>query len=115
MELAGDATQVLAGIAKTGDHVDVVGTIKTPDGKQIFGTTVARGLLVLNAAPSPGGSTVGGTESYTAIVRATDAQAQRIFFIEKNGDWTLELRPALHSADSSLSASTVGSIVEAGR
>lgn len=115
--LAGDATQVLAGTVKTGDHVDVVASVKSGDGQTTYGRTVARDLLVLNAPGAPGGSglTGGGSQSYTATLRATDAQAQTVFYVTKNGDWALELRPALGAKSTTLGVTTVGSIVGAGR
>lgn len=114
--LAGDATQVLAGIVKTGDHVDVVASVKSPDGQTTYGRTVARDLLVLSAPGSPGsGGITGGSQTYTAALRATDAQAQTVFYVTKNGDWALELRPALNARSNALGVTTVGSIVRVGR
>jgi Flp pilus assembly protein CpaB len=114
IQVAGDATQVLAGVVKAGDHVDVVASVKTPDGTASSGQTVVRNLLVLAAPPEASGS-AGSSQSYIATLRATDAQAQRLFFVTKNGDWALELRPALHGRNSSLGNTTVTSIVEAAR
>lgn len=110
--LAGDPTQVLAGTVKTGDYVDVVASVKAVDGQTAYGRTVARNLLVLTApsAPSSSGLT-GSTQSYSATLRATDAQAQNIFFVTKNGDWALELRPALNATNSTLEPTTVDTIV----
>lgn len=114
--LAGDPTQVLAGIVKTGDHVDVVASVKSPDGQTTYGRTVARNLLVLNAPSSPGsGGITGGSQTYTATLRATDGQAQTVFYVTKNGDWALELRPALNAKSTTLGVTTVDSIVRAGR
>lgn len=115
--LAGDATQVLAGTVKTGDRVDVIASVKSPDGQATYGRTVARNLLVLSAPSAPGSSGISGssTQTYTATLRATDAQAQTVFYVTKNGDWALELRPAPNSKNSSLGVTTVGSIVRAGR
>lgn len=114
--LAGDPTQVLAGTVKTGDHVDVVASVKSPDGQDTYGRTVARNLLVLSAPSAPGGSGItGGSQTYTATLRATDAQAQTVFYVTKNGDWALELRPALDAKSSTLGVTTVDSIVRAGR
>jgi Flp pilus assembly protein CpaB len=115
ISLAGDPTQVLAGTAKTGDHVDVVASVKTPDGRMTYGRTVARDLLVLAAANAPSGSVVGGTQAFSVTLRATDAQAQTVFYVSKNGDWSLELRPALKARNSSLQVSSIDSVVRFGR
>ena len=116
LALAGDVTQVLAGTVKTGDHVDVVASVKAPDGSTAYGRTVARNLLVLSAPSAPSASAIGGSsQSYTATLRATDAQAQTVFFVTKNGDWTLELRPALKSKNGAVGLTTIDSIVRDGR
>jgi Flp pilus assembly protein CpaB len=113
--LAGDPTQVLAGTVKTGDHVDIIASVKAADGQKTYGRTVARDLLVLAAPAPPTSSPVGGTQAFTVTLRGTDAQAQTVFFVTKNGDWTLELRPALKGKNSTLGISTVDSVVRYGR
>jgi hypothetical protein len=48
------------------------------------------------------GSTVtsGGGDRLNAQLRLTDVQVQKMFWIEKNGDWHLTLRPPVNSVDS---------------
>jgi hypothetical protein len=41
----------------------------------------------------------------------TDAQAQKLFYVMKNGDWTLDLRPVGNAADSPESVETVESVL----
>lgn len=99
MSVAGDANQVLAGTVRDGDRVDVVASMKTSDGQHALGRTVLRNLLVLHAPAAPS-STPGGSQTLSATLRLTDAQAQTLFFVMKNGDWSLMLRPVVHAANS---------------
>jgi Flp pilus assembly protein CpaB len=115
-ELEGDGHQLLAGTLKAGDHVDIVGTWETAPptsaGSVADGITVSRvvvrDLLVLTPPdPAAAGSAVTSSQN-TAFVqlRATDAQTQKIIWIQKNsvdqGDgWHLALRPPNGSLDSS--------------
>jgi hypothetical protein len=39
---------------------------------------------------------------------------QRLFFVLKNADWTLELRPVVGAVDSSERVDTLGSVLQAG-
>ncbi len=114
-ELEGDGHQLLAGTLKEGDHVDIVGTWETTPPnttgvaqKITVSRVVVRDLLVLTP-PDPGAAGTAVTSSQnTAFVqlRATDAQTQKIIWIQKNsvdqGDgWHLALRPPNGSLDSS--------------
>ena len=45
------------------------------------------------------------------ILAVSDNQAQKLFFVVKNGDWSLELRPVLHAADSPSGVETVESVL----
>jgi hypothetical protein len=105
--LPGDSNQLLMGIVRQGNRVDVVGSVAKPEGTQThFGVIAVRNLLVVKA-PS-GSSTNGGSASIE--LQLTSAQAQKLFWIEKNGDWSLLLRPSVHpsNADSGpVSAQTV--------
>jgi hypothetical protein len=55
-------------------------------------------------APIGGGSgatvTSGGDNSQNVQLRVTDVQVQKLFWIEKNGEWHLTLRPPVNSVDS---------------
>jgi Flp pilus assembly protein CpaB len=108
-QLSGDGNQLLFGTLQAGDHVDVVGTwgIKNPGSNgedAIVSRVVLRNLLVLTppaAAESGGlGSESGGM---SVQLRVTDAQAQKLIWIEANGTETkfqLALRPPSGSLDS---------------
>jgi hypothetical protein len=40
---------------------------------------------------------------------------QRLFFVMKNADWTLELRPVLNAADSKERVDTINTVLGEGR
>jgi Flp pilus assembly protein CpaB len=116
-ELAGDPNQLLAGTLKEGDHIDVVGnwTVKTEggNGDRAITRVVLRNILVMRApGSSAGGATVtsGGDKSQNVQLRVTDVQVQKLFWIEKNGDWHLTLRPPVDSVDSGNTIQEVGTM-----
>jgi Flp pilus assembly protein CpaB len=107
-ELAGDPNQILAGTLKQGDHIDVVGNWKVAvkggdGGDNAITRVILRNILVMRA-PIGGGSgatvTSGGDNSQNVQLRVTDVQVQKLFWIEKNGEWHLTLRPPVNSVDS---------------
>jgi Flp pilus assembly protein CpaB len=111
-QLEGDSNQMLAGTLKAGDHVDVVGTwgIKTPSGDDIIvSRVILRNLLVMTAPEGSSDSakvTNPGGGGSVVQLRVTDAQSQKLIWIEKNSadngaGWHLELRPPTNSLDSS--------------
>src|ERR1044072_2598786 len=103
VQLPGDANQLLVGTLTAGDHVDVVGSWQlTGVENQKVSRIVLRDILVLEA---PAASTENkrvtqqsGDQSVKLAV--TDAQAQKLFWIFTNGDWSLSLRPTTDAADS---------------
>jgi Flp pilus assembly protein CpaB len=103
-EFSGDQHQVLAGTLKDGDYVDVVGIWTIPDGTSHHVTRVIlRNILVLKAPEPPTeGAKLGGPTQDTSSVqlRLTDAQSQKMMYVYRNGDWYLQLRPPVKSADS---------------
>lgn len=116
VQVAGDANQLLQGTLQAGDHVDVVANLRLNTNTTAAATRIVlRDLTVLSTgsdaalskASSPSGSA-------SVILAVTDTQVQRLFFVMKNADWTLELRPVLGSADSSERVETLDSIMGAG-
>jgi Flp pilus assembly protein CpaB len=110
-QIEGDSHQLLAGTLQAGDHVDVVAswTVGKDDEGATVSRVVLRNLLVLQAAEGAGG---GGTVTDSASgnvhvqLRVTDAESQKLIWIEKNSAsngeaWHLELRPPSGSLDSS--------------
>jgi Flp pilus assembly protein CpaB len=124
-QLAGDANQLLVDTLKAGDRVDVVANVKyslddfrgatnrtQSDGSLVATRVILRNLLVLQEPKAPAGSSkFGGTGSYAIILRTTDNQAQKLFYVTKNSDWSLTLRPAHAAADSPGSAETTGTVL----
>ena len=127
LQLAGDPNQLLAGTLRDGDHVDVVATIayrvSDRDGNGRVADTrertasriVLRDLTVLQApiAPASEGG-VAATQEHSVILQVTDAQAETLFYVVKNGEWTLQLRPVKNAKDSAPSVETVESVLGAG-
>jgi hypothetical protein len=50
----------------------------------------------------------------SVILALTDAQAQKLFWVAKNGEWTLQLRPPGDAADSPGSVETARSLATDG-
>jgi pilus assembly protein CpaB len=113
MELPGDAHQLLAGTLKQGNRVDVVGNVQVPEGGQMHSTLVAlRDLLVVKApgAPSTG---ISSDQNLSVELQLTGEQAQRLYWLQKNGDWSLLLRPSTRAADKRTAPTTATGIVQA--
>jgi pilus assembly protein CpaB len=107
IQVAGDEHQLLAGTLRDGDRVDVVGSWNVPESsKNHFSRTILRDILVVKAAATSEVSKRLNADSDDKFVMLglTDAQAQKLFWIMKNGDWSLELRPTKDPADSPESA-----------
>jgi Flp pilus assembly protein CpaB len=116
-QIPGDENQLLAGLVKEGDHVDVVGNWKVPEsGTDHVTRVVLRDLLVLKGAnPKVSGPKLASPDGSTSVVLAlTDAQSQKLFFIQKNGDWWLELRPSEDASDSPEGVETAGTLLRDG-
>lgn len=119
MQIEGDPNQILAGVLRPGDHVDVVASVKFPteDAAKHFTKVVLRDVIVLRTSgsadatatvvdPTGGGGWV--------MMRVTDAQAQKLYFVYANADWWLTLRPGLNDANGPESVDDAMSILRAG-
>jgi len=116
-ELAGDSNQLLAGTVKAGDHIDVVGNWKVKgnggENDNAITRVILRNILVLRPPlDAASGSTVtsGVGDNQNVQLRVTDVQVQKLFWIEKNGDWHLTLRPPVNSVDSGNTIQEVGTM-----
>ena len=102
--IPGGNQQILAGILQAGDRVDVVATWNVPESAQNhYSRTILRDILVLRAPSSEGGTakiTAPGSSSIAVVLALSDSQMQKLFWVMKNGQWHLELRPTNDSADS---------------
>jgi pilus assembly protein CpaB len=92
VQLAGDTNQVLAGTLKPGDRVDIVGSWSASGsgGSEVTGI-IARNVVVLATS-----SELGGSDNGTPIqLRLTVPETNRVFWMTKNGNWSLVLRPVV--------------------
>jgi Flp pilus assembly protein CpaB len=133
-EIAGTANQVLAGILKAGDHVDVVANFRyktAANGSSNFTYAatkiVLRNLKVLRAPGAPGTASklgAGLDTKHQIVLAVTDNQSQKLLFATHNSDqaqagggepgWWLELRPNLGPADSPGSIETLETMLRDG-
>lgn len=109
VQVPGDDDQLLSGTLKDGDRVDIVGNWLVPDVGQAshYSRTILRDILVLQAplqATDTKRLTSDSGKNKYAVLGLTDAQAQKLWYLLKNGDWSLELRPIKDPADSPESA-----------
>jgi Flp pilus assembly protein CpaB len=123
VQVPGDEHQLLAGTLKDGDRVDLVANLKyklvnfgkSGGGAQdnVATRVVLRDLLVLQATEAAGDAKRLSSDSQDKFVllALTDAQAQKLFFVMKNGEWTLQLRPTTDPADSPESIETVATVL----
>jgi Flp pilus assembly protein CpaB len=114
VQLAGDPDQVLDGTLKPGNHVDVIATWSVPASCSSCKVvrTIVRGALVLGTdtdLPTSGGS----SNLRSVQLRLTDKQAERVFWMEKNGEWWLALRPVVKPRSSPQDVQNAASIVRA--
>jgi Flp pilus assembly protein CpaB len=111
-EVTGDMNQLLAGVLKNGDHVDLVAAMKKGNDGDPFSRVVLRNLKVLQApeAPAVGAKITGAANSsFSTILAMTDSQSQKFQFVlakasdggsTSGSSWHLELRPPLKDDDS---------------
>jgi Flp pilus assembly protein CpaB len=101
LAVAGDAQQLLVGMAKSGDRVDVLASVKVGDHDQAVSRIILRNLLLLRGPHATGDDkSAASDQTYAAALELTDAQAERLYYALQNGDWSLMLRPVLHPGQS---------------
>ena len=117
MQVNGSEHQLLAGTTKEGDRVDLVANVESSrrGGEERDVTRVVlRDLLILRAPNTSRLQSKIGSDPqspFSVMIAVTDAQAQKLFFVTQNGDWTLQLRPVTDPADSPESIETVESVL----
>jgi pilus assembly protein CpaB len=95
VQVPGDVNQLLAGTLQAGDRVDVVANLHDDPSEQAPTTKIVlRNLDVLQTAPSSLSATVQSGGGTYVILAVDDTQVERLFYVLKNADWTLDLRPA---------------------
>ena len=117
IEVAGDPQQLLVGTLQTGDHVDVVGNLRLDASSSASATRIVlRDLTVLTAPTDSTLSKVSSSQSAASVILAvTDTQVQRLFYVMRNADWSLELRPVVNAADSKERVETLDTVMREGR
>jgi Flp pilus assembly protein CpaB len=116
VEVAGDPNQVLAGTLQSGDHVDLVANLKLQGNENASADRIVLRDLTVLTSPTDAlklSSAAGTTQS--VILAVNDTQVQRLFYVLKNADWTLELRPVVNAADSHERVDTLDTILKEGR
>lgn len=118
LQVPGTADQVLAGTLIAGDRVDVVASLKDPkDNTRVKSAVVLRNLRVLQTEDGNGGNAklANSDQSMDSVILAvTDGQAQRLYYVMKNGDWALQLRPVKKPTDSKRSTDTFATVLAGG-
>lgn len=118
IQIPGTEHQLLAGTLQDGDRVDVIGTWNVPEDKTAHvARVVLRDIEVLEAAKSTANAeklTNPNQASLSVILALTDAQAQKLFWVTRNGEWALQLRPGEDAADSPESAESAFSLLRDG-
>jgi Flp pilus assembly protein CpaB len=125
VQISGDANQTLAGTLREGDRIDLLASLKyavkdiapeaatVADKDRIASRVVLRDLLVLRSSDTSPADSVGpaATTGHAVQLAVTDSQAQKLFFVVRNGDWTLQLRPVTGAEDSPESVETLESVL----
>jgi pilus assembly protein CpaB len=112
-QLPGDSNQLLAGIVRAGNRVDVVGSVAVPEGSQTHFTVIGvRDVLVVKA---PSSSSSSSNDQTSIDLQLTSAQAQKLFWLEKNGNWSLLLRPSVHPSNVAAAPQSAVTLVEGSR
>jgi Flp pilus assembly protein CpaB len=108
--LAGDGVQLLADTLRAGDRVDLVGSLKISEDKDISATRIVlRDLEVLKPAGSTGNKrldSAAGRNQLSVLLAVSDTQVQKLFHVQRHGEWTLQLRPVVDAVDSPESMET---------
>jgi Flp pilus assembly protein CpaB len=116
IQLPGDANQLLAGTLAAGDHVDVAASILNPEtGEAHYTNIVLRNLLVVSAPSGSNSLSVSGKTDLSVDLELTDAQADRLFWVEKNAGWTLLLRPSVGASDGPAIVQSSASVLSGNR
>ena len=108
--LAGDGVQLLADTLRAGDRVDLVGSLKISEDKDLSATRIVlRDIEVLKPAGSTGNKrldSAAGRNQLSVLLAVSDTQVQKLFHVQRHGEWTLQLRPVVDAVDSPESMET---------
>lgn len=120
MSINGNQNQLLAGILKTGDHVDIVANFKLTSEINVT-RILLRDVKVLRA-PQGGGvdSKIAASATdgaFSVVLQLTDSQAHKFFLASagnEDHEWWLALRAPADATDSPESITSVGSAIRDG-
>jgi Flp pilus assembly protein CpaB len=102
--LSGDGVQLLADTLRAGDRVDLVASLKISEDKDASATRIVlRDIEVLKAAGATGNKRLdnaAGRNQLSVLLAVSDTQVQKLFHVQRNGEWTLQLRPVVDAVDS---------------
>jgi Flp pilus assembly protein CpaB len=116
VQVAGDPNQLLSGTLQPGDHIDIVANLRLNNQSTAAATRIVlRDLTVLTSPSSGSKLSESSNGSDSVILAVSDTQVQRLFFVLKNADWTLELRPVVNAADSGERIDTLNTVLGEGR
>ena len=88
--------------------------LKTDPEKDIRATRIVlRDVQVLGIPDESVTAGVGG-DAKAVILAVSDTQVQRLFYVMKNADWTLQLRPVIEPSDSPDRLETMDSVLTRG-
>ncbi|MHB8642638.1 MAG: Flp pilus assembly protein CpaB [Gaiellaceae bacterium] len=115
VQISGTTDQMLYGTLQPGDHVDVVANLRLNTAQSGAATRIVlRDLTVLGEPGQSAAARVTQGGGSSALLAVTDTQVQRLFYVLKNADWTLELRPVVDATDSSERVDTLDTILKQG-
>jgi Flp pilus assembly protein CpaB len=114
VQVSGDENQLLAGTLQTGDRVDLVANMRMDPDKDIRATRIVLRDLPVLVIPSESVTADVSSDTKSVILGVTDTQVQRLFYVLKNADWTLQLRPVLNPADSHERLETMQTVLTRG-
>jgi Flp pilus assembly protein CpaB len=116
--LAGDSVQLLSGTLKAGDRVDLVSSLKLSDDEDTWATRIVlRDIEVLKPANQSGQKALdnaSGRGQLAVLLAVSDTQVQKLFHVNRHGEWTLQLRPVVDAVDSPESLETTPTILRDG-
>lgn len=124
MAVPGTEDQLLAGVVRTGDHVDVVVNFSFGQDGGNVSRILLRDIEVLRA-PQTGGvdsklaSSANNEKDgpFSVILKLTDSQAHKLYLVtagNEDHEWWLDLRAPTDAVDSPESVSTPGAAVRDG-
>jgi Flp pilus assembly protein CpaB len=104
IQVDGDQHQLMAGVLKVGDKVDLVATFGPGANGLHFTRIVLRDVEVLRAPTAVNASekiTSARNGGFDVILKVTDTQVQKLHWVYTDAaKWHLEMRPGIDAADS---------------